>query len=153
MESPSWRGVGPTPSGLEQWPQGTGCGGRLSSAAMNGGCARLATTIAVPNQGRVRMWYAIEGHDGDDVLAQRQAARADHLARLHALREQGRLLLAGPCPAIDAEDPGPAGFSGSIVIAEFPSLDAAREWAQADPYVAAGVYARTDVRPFKPVLP
>ena len=99
------------------------------------------------------MWYAIEGHDGDDVLAQRQAARADHLARLHALREQGRLLLAGPCPAIDAEDPGPAGFSGSIVIAEFPSLDAARGWADADPYVSAGVYDRVDVRPFNRVLP
>ena len=99
------------------------------------------------------MWYAIEGYDGADVLAQRQAARADHLARLEALREQGRLMLAGPCPAIDAVDPGPAGVSGSIVIAEFPSLQAARDWAQADPYVAAGVYARVEVRPFKPVLP
>ncbi len=99
------------------------------------------------------MWYAIEGHDGDDVLANRMAARGDHLARLHALRDDGRLLLAGPCPAIDAEDPGPAGFSGSIVIAEFSSLDDARAWADADPYVAAGVYVRVDVRPFKPVLP
>ena len=76
-----------------------------------------------------RMWYAIEGFDGADVLAQRIAARAAHLARLHALRDAGRLLLAGPCPAIDAEDPGPAGFSGSIVIAEFPSLEDARAWA------------------------
>lgn len=99
------------------------------------------------------MWYAIEGHDGDNVLDKRMAARADHLARLHALRDAGRLLLAGPCPAIDAEDPGPAGFSGSIVIAEFESLDDARAWADADPYVAAGVYSRVDVRPFKPVLP
>lgn len=99
------------------------------------------------------MWYAIEGHDGPDVLAKRLAARAGHLARLQALRDEGRLLLAGPCPAIDAEDPGPAGFSGSIVIAEFPSLDEARAWAGADPYVAAGVYARVDVRPFRPVLP
>lgn len=99
------------------------------------------------------MWYAIEGHDGDDVLAARQAARPAHLARMAALRDEARLLLAGPCPAIDAEDPGPAGFSGSIVIAEFASLDAARAWADADPYVAAGVYARVDVRPFKPVLP
>jgi uncharacterized protein YciI len=99
------------------------------------------------------MWYAIEGHDGDGVLSQRQAARAGHLARLLALRDEGRLMLAGPCPAIDAADPGPAGFSGSIVIAEFPSLESAREWAQADPYVAAGVYARVDVRPFNPVLP
>ena len=99
------------------------------------------------------MWYAIEGHDGPDVLAQRTAARPAHLARLHALRDEGRLLLAGPCPAIDAEDPGPAGFSGSIVIAEFESLEAARAWADADPYLAAGVYERVDVRPFKPVLP
>lgn len=99
------------------------------------------------------MWYAIEGYDGPDVLAARLAARADHLARLHALRDEGRLLLAGPCPAIDAEDPGPAGFSGSIVIAEFDSLEAARAWADADPYLAAGVYARVEVRPFRKVLP
>lgn len=99
------------------------------------------------------MWYAIEGHDGADVLARRQQARAAHLARLHALRDAGRLLLAGPCPAIDAKDPGPAGFSGSIVIAEFASLEAARDWADADPYVAAGVYERVEVRPFLPVLP
>jgi len=87
------------------------------------------------------------------VLAKRMAARAEHLARLHALRDQGRLLLAGPCPAMDAEDPGPAGFSGSIVIAEFASLDDARAWADADPYCAAGVYQRVDVRPFRKVLP
>jgi uncharacterized protein YciI len=99
------------------------------------------------------MWYAIEGHAGADVLARRQQARAAHLARLHALRDAGRLLLAGPCPAIDAKDPGPAGFSGSIVIAEFASLEAARDWADADPYVAAGVYERVEVRPFLPVLP
>lgn len=99
------------------------------------------------------MWYAIEGHDGGDVLAHRQQARALHLARLVALRDAGRLLVAGPCPAIDAEDPGPAGFSGSIVIAQFPSLADAQAWAAADPYVAAGVYARVDVRPFRPVLP
>jgi len=99
------------------------------------------------------VWYAIEGHDGEGVLAQRQGARAEHLARLQALRADGRLLLAGPCPAIDAEDPGPAGFTGSIVIAEFESLQAARAWAESDPYVAAGVYARVDVRPFRPVLP
>ena len=99
------------------------------------------------------MWYAIEGHDGPDVLARRLAARPEHLARLTALRDEGRLLLAGPCPAIDAEDPGPAGFSGSIVIAEFDSLEDARAWAEADPYVAAGVYARVDVRPFRKVLP
>lgn len=79
--------------------------------------------------------------------------RQQHLARLHQLRDQGRLLLAGPCPAIDAEDPGSAGFSGSIVIAEFDSLATAQAWAAADPYVEAGVYARTDVRPFRKVLP
>lgn len=99
------------------------------------------------------MWYAIEGYDGADVLERRLAARSAHLERLLALRNAGRLLLAGPCPAIDAEDPGAAGFTGSIVVAEFDSLDAARAWADADPYVDAGVYARVDVRPFRPVLP
>ncbi|KRA43082.1 YciI family protein [Pseudoxanthomonas sp. Root630] len=99
------------------------------------------------------MWYAIEGHDAADALPKRLEARAAHLARLTALRDEGRLLLAGPCPAIDAEDPGPAGFSGSIVIAEFDALEDARAWADADPYVAAGVYARVDVRPFRKVLP
>ena len=99
------------------------------------------------------MWYAIEGHDGEAVLAQRMQARAAHLERLCALRDAGRLLLAGPCPAIDAEDPGDAGFTGSIVIAEFESLAEARAWADVDPYVAAGVYDRVEVRPFRPVLP
>ena len=99
------------------------------------------------------MWYAIEGHDGPDVLAQRLAARPEHLARLTALRDDGRLLLAGPCPAIDAEDPGPAGYSGSIVIAQFDSLTEARLWADADPYVAAGVYTAVEIYPFRQVLP
>ena len=99
------------------------------------------------------MWYAIEGHDAEGTLPKRLAVRHQHLARLHELREQGRLLLAGPCPAIDAEDPGEAGYSGSLVIAEFDSLAAARVWADADPYVAAGVYARVDVRAFRKVLP
>lgn len=99
------------------------------------------------------MWYAIEGHDGEDVLAQRQQARPQHLARLVALRDAGRLLLAGPCPRTDAVDPGPAGYSGSIVVAEFGSLEEARAWADADPYAEAGVYVRVDVRPFRPVLP
>jgi uncharacterized protein YciI len=99
------------------------------------------------------MWYAIEGHDGEGVLERRLAARAAHLARLQALLDDGRLLLAGPCPAIDAEDPGPAGFSGSIVIAEFESLAEARAWADADPYIEARVYSRVDVRPFRKVLP
>lgn len=102
---------------------------------------------------RNAMWYAIEGHDGPDVLALRRQARPEHLARLRALHDAGRLLLAGPCPAIDAEEPGPAGFSGSIVIARFDSLQSARAWADADPYRAAGVYARVEVRPFRPVLP
>ena len=99
------------------------------------------------------MWYVIEGYDGEDVLAARLQARARHLARLTALRDEGRLLLAGPCPRIDAEDPGPAGFSGSLVVAEFPSLEEARAWAEADPYVEAGVYERVEVRPFRKVLP
>jgi uncharacterized protein YciI len=99
------------------------------------------------------MWYAIQGHDTPESLPRRQQARSAHLARLEALRDAGRLLLAGPHPAIDAEDPGPAGFTGSLVVAEFENLDAARAWADADPYVEAGVYARVDVRPFRPVLP
>jgi hypothetical protein len=99
------------------------------------------------------VWYVIEGYDGQDVLTQRLQARPEHLARLHALRDEGRLLLAGPCPAIDSEDPGPAGFSGSVVIARFGSLPEAQAWADADPYVAAGVYERVQVRPFRQVLP
>ncbi|HRG17173.1 MAG TPA: YciI family protein [Pseudomonadota bacterium] len=99
------------------------------------------------------MWYLIQGVDRADSLAARLAARPAHIARLNALRDDGRLLLAGPCPAIDAEDPGPAGFSGSLVVAEFEALADARAWAEADPYVAAGVYERVDVRPFKKVLP
>lgn len=99
------------------------------------------------------MWYVIDARDGADVLARRLEARPRHLARLQALRDAGRLLLAGPCPAIDAVDPGPAGFTGSLVVAEFDSLEAARAWAAADPYVEAGVYERVDVRPFRPVLP
>lgn len=99
------------------------------------------------------MWYAILSEDVEDSLERRKAARADHLARLNELVDQGRLLLAGPHPAIDAEDPGPAGFTGSLVIAEFESLEAAQAWAQADPYVAAGAYARVTVKPFRKVLP
>ncbi|HCV97256.1 MAG TPA: hypothetical protein DGV23_10975 [Stenotrophomonas sp.] len=99
------------------------------------------------------MWYVIEGYDGADVLGARMAVRGAHLDRLTALRDEGRLLLAGPCPAIDSEDPGPAGFSGSVVIAAFDSLALAQAWADADPYVAAGVYTRVQVRPFRKVLP
>jgi uncharacterized protein YciI len=99
------------------------------------------------------MLYAIIGNDHPDSLASRLATRPAHLARLQALQADGRLLLAGPCPAIDSPDPGPAGFSGSLIIAEFASLDAARAWADADPYVAAGVYADVVVKPFKKALP
>ena len=99
------------------------------------------------------MWYVIEGFDGAGVLAARLQARSAHLARLQELADAGRLLLAGPCPAVDGEDPGPAGFSGSLVIAQFPALEQAQAWAAADPYVAAGVYERVLVRPFKKVLP
>ena len=99
------------------------------------------------------MWYAITGSDRPDSLAARRDARPAHLARLEALRDAGRLLLAGPFPAIDAADPGPAGFTGSLIVAEFDSLEAARAWAEADPYRAAGVYDVVDVRPFRKVLP
>lgn len=99
------------------------------------------------------MHYAIISEDIDDSLERRAGARTDHLARLEALRDEGRLLVAGPHPAIDADDPGPAGFSGSLVIAEFDSLAAAWEWADADPYVAAGVYRQVTVKPFRKVLP
>ncbi|MBU0593127.1 MAG: YciI family protein [Pseudomonadota bacterium] len=99
------------------------------------------------------MLYAIAGEDAPNSLAQRLAARPAHLARLTELQQNGRLLLAGPFPAIDSNDPGPAGFTGSLIVAEFPSLQEAQSWADADPYVAAGVYARVSVKPFKKVLP
>lgn len=99
------------------------------------------------------MWYVIIGEDVDSSLESRLAARPAHLERLTALRDAGRLLVAGPNPAIDSEDPGPAGFSGSVIIAEFDSLEAARSWADADPYKAAGVYRQVTVKPFKKVLP
>ena len=99
------------------------------------------------------MYYAISGRDVTDSLARRQSARPAHLQRLELLKNQGRLLLAGPYPAIDAEDPGVAGYNGSLIVAEFESLDAARAWADADPYVAAGVYAEVSVQPFRKVLP
>ncbi len=99
------------------------------------------------------MWYAIMGEDVADSLDKRLAARPAHLERLNALQNEGRLLLAGPFPAIDSIDPGPAGFSGSLIVAEFDSLDAARTWADTDPYVAAGVYASVSVKPFKKALP
>lgn len=99
------------------------------------------------------MWYLIYAEDVADSLALRKQARPAHLARLQALADEGRLLVAGPNPAIDAEDPAEAGFTGSTVIAEFNSLTAAQAWADADPYVAAGVYASVTIKPFKKVLP
>ncbi|BAK76530.1 YCII-related protein [Pseudogulbenkiania sp. NH8B] len=99
------------------------------------------------------MLYAIIGQDQPGSLENRLAARPAHLARLQALQEQGRLLVAGPFPAIDSPDPGPAGFSGSLIVAEFASLDEARDWADADPYVAAGVYAQVEIKPFRKVFP
>ena len=99
------------------------------------------------------MWYAIMSEDVPESASRRAGARADHLARLQILVGEGRLLLAGPHPAIATDDPGPAGFTGSLVIADFASLEAAEKWASDDPYVAAGVYARVVVKPFKPVLP
>jgi uncharacterized protein YciI len=99
------------------------------------------------------MYYAIIGRDAADSLPRRQQARPAHLERLEALKREGRLLLAGPVPAVDSPDPGPAGFTGSLIIAEFGSLADAEAWAQADPYVAAGVYSAVDVKPFKRVLP
>ena len=99
------------------------------------------------------MLYAIISQDHDDSLANRLQVRPAHLERLQDLQAGGRLVLAGPHPAIDSEDPGAAGFSGSLVVAEFPSLEAARTWADTDPYVAAGVYARVIVKPFRKVLP
>ncbi|MGB7651567.1 MAG: YciI family protein [Gallionella sp.] len=99
------------------------------------------------------MLYAIMGNDVANSLAQRMTARPAHLARLQALQVQGRLLLAGPFPSVDALDPAAAGFTGSLIVAEFASLAEARIWADADPYVAAGVYAQVEVRPFKKVLP
>lgn len=99
------------------------------------------------------MLYSIVSTDVPDSLPLRKQARPKHLARLQALQEEGRLILAGPNPAVDSNDPGDAGFTGSLVIAEFPDLDTARAWADADPYVAAGVYADVSVKPFKKVLP
>lgn len=99
------------------------------------------------------MLYAIIARDRADSLERRLEARPAHLERLQTLKEQGRLVLAGPHPAVDSTDPGPAGFTGSLVVAEFPSLEEARAWADADPYVVADVYEQVDVKPFKKVLP
>ena len=99
------------------------------------------------------MWYAIISKDVDNSLPLRAGARPGHLARVQALVDEGRVLVAGPHPAIDSEEPGEAGFTGSLIIAEFDSLEAAERWAADDPYVKAGVYSDVDVKPFKVVLP
>ncbi|ARU31552.1 hypothetical protein CAP31_07525 [Sulfuriferula sp. AH1] len=98
-------------------------------------------------------WYAIIGEDVPGSLEKRMNARPGHISRLQILQDQGRLLVAGPFPAIDSMDPGPAGFSGSLIIAEFDSLAAAQAWADTDPYISAGVYASVTVKPYKKVLP
>lgn len=99
------------------------------------------------------MLYAIISEDIPNSLSKRKSARSAHLARLSELKDQGRLILAGPHPLIDSEDPGEAGFSGSLIVAEFDSLSAAKKWADSDPYIEAGVYQNVTVKPFKKVLP
>lgn len=99
------------------------------------------------------MLYAIIGYDAPNSLDKRLAARPEHLARLQALQDEGRLLLAGPFPAVDAIDPGPAGFTGTLIVAEFASLQMAQEWAASDPYATAGIFRQIAVQPFKKVLP
>ena len=99
------------------------------------------------------MWYAIIAEDVPGTLARRVEARPAHLERLKALQEAGRLLLAGPHPAIDSQDPGPAGFTGSLIVADFATREAAVAWAAEDPYAAAGVYSKVTVKPFRKVLP
>lgn len=99
------------------------------------------------------MLYAIISEDVEDSLEKRMSARPDHIKRLQALQDEGCLVLAGPYPAVDCDNPGAAGFTGSLVVAEFVSLQAAQQWADADPYNDAGVYAKVTVKPFKKVLP
>ena len=99
------------------------------------------------------MWYAVISQDVEDSRAGRAAARPEHVKRLRNLLDEGRLLIAGPHPAIDADDPGEAGFTGSLVVVDFPSLEEATAWADEDPYITAGVYESVNVKPFKLVLP
>ncbi len=99
------------------------------------------------------MWYAIISEDVENSLPGRKANREAHLARLHEMNEAGRLLIAGPHPSIDAEDPAEAGFSGSLIVLEFDSLEEAQSWADADPYVLNGIHKSVKVKPFKKVLP
>jgi uncharacterized protein YciI len=120
---------------------------RLYSLLFSAAAARALTQL------RIEMLYAIMATDVANSLESRLATRPAHLARLEQLKTEGRLILAGPHPAIDSNDPGSAGFSGSLIVAEFESLRAAEQWANADPYRAAGVYATVVVKPFKRVLP
>ena len=99
------------------------------------------------------MWYAIMCEDVADSLQKRLSVRPAHVERLNALKREGRLLLAGPLPAVDAEDPGPAGFTGSLIVAEFKSLEEAKVWADGDPYIGAGVFKQVTVKPFRKTLP
>ena len=99
------------------------------------------------------MFYAIISQDVENSLDKRLTVRAEHIERLNTLQDEGRLLIAGPHPNIDSEDPGPAGFSGSLIVAEFKSLEDAQAWADTDPYIAAGVYKQVTVKPFKRVFP
>lgn len=99
------------------------------------------------------MWYVITGEEAPNSLEKRMQARSEHIARLKFLQEMGRLLVAGPFPAIDSEEPGEAGFSGSLIIAEFDNLDAAKSWADDDPYVKHGVFSAVTVKPFRKSLP
>lgn len=99
------------------------------------------------------MWYAIYSTDVPDSLERRKQVRADHIGRVRTLADEGRLLVAGPRPAIDAPDPGPAGFSGSLIIAKFESLEVAKAWAEDDPYFQSGAYQSVEVSPFLPLLP
>ena len=98
------------------------------------------------------MFYAIISQDVENSLEKRKSARTDHIARLQTLQDEGRILIAGPHPKIDSEDPGPAGFTGSLIVAEFESLEDAQTWADADPYITAGVYEKVVVKPFKKVF-
>lgn len=99
------------------------------------------------------MLYAINGEDAPNSLEKRMMARPAHLERIRVLQNEGRLMLAGPYPAIDSPDPGSAGFTGSLIVAEFLSLEAAQSWAESDPYVISGVFSKVTVKPFKKVLP
>jgi uncharacterized protein YciI len=109
--------------------------------------------ISGPEPGVLTMWYAVMSEDNDDSVSARLGARQAHISRLTELRDAGRLLIAGPHPAVDTGEPGSAGFTGSLVVVDFPSLEAAEEWAEKDPYKDAGVYRNVVVKPFKLVLP